>query len=491
MESHAQIKQTWSPLQFPSAPLSALTIPKVSAAVQLGISEVFMREYGYLVDHQGHSAFCLEALQGGYLRESDLSPLEHYPNGYGLHQVTNKVVKGIASKVEFTCEGALPDAPRIVYELAREFTDITHASSIALAVAEAGLLHDSDLAPIISRGSDCGYDLLNAAKVALDVLLPDAQRECRNVHDGEVHSERRFYTQLNGNNLSVYADERNCFYLDWPELAQDSLEMHILLSKTLDAMSTYIMPFHTPSSAFSCWAQYSYGVSESYEAVKEDITGKSQSEIAEYICGLDDLEQLGWLGMDLEDDGDGEQDPDVVDRVVSLLWQMDDVERNFNYQLSHGEDVTDQMRSTELSELLSQAREISTSQHKYSALAEVLRDALTACIGRMDSNVSIESLIASVSPESAEHCGSFENSPNRFFDCVWVLAGERHEELHKESVESFNVDVEECGGDVALQLPLASGVLVAQVTIPIMERTNECLALLRRIQLSLEAPTNA
>ncbi|EKT4529937.1 hypothetical protein QEM33_002515 [Pseudomonas putida] len=487
MESLAEIKQTWSPFQFPSAPLSALTIPKVTTAVQSGISDIFMRERGYLVDLQGHSAMCLEALQGGLLNDSDLSPLEYYPNGYGLHLVTKKVVKGIESKIVFSQESALPDASRIVRELARVHVDISFASGIALAVAEAGLLHDSTLAPIINRGPDCGYDLLHAAKDAVDALWPEAQRIGHYVHEGEVHTHIPFYSTINGTDLHLDVSDRNCFYLDWPELSQEYLEIHILLSKTLDAMNTYIMPFHTPASAFGCWGQYSFAMSESYEGVKEDIAGKSQQEIVNYLLELADYSALGWLADDLEIDEDGSSNSDALERVAAALWQIDDVERNFTYRISHNDN--DQVRKAELSDLLFQSRAISTSDNKYSALAVVLVDALESCLRRFEDHVSIDSLVPSHSDDMDE-VGGYETSPNRFYDCVWVLAGERHERLHIDAVESLNSEFQEYGpGSVVL--PLSSAALVAQVTIPIMERTNEGLALLRRIQLSLEEPTNA
>nr|WP_011923255.1 hypothetical protein [Pseudomonas fluorescens]CAM96489.1 hypothetical protein pQBR0457 [Pseudomonas fluorescens SBW25] len=486
MESHAQTKQTWSPLQFPSAPLTALTIPHVSAAVQHSVAALFMREHGYLVDRKGHSAFCLEALQGGLLHESDLSPLNCYPNGYGLHLVTGKVVRSIESRVEFTREVAVPDAERIAYGLARKDIDITYASGIALSVAEAGLLHDSVLAPILTQGADCGYDLVNATKTALDALWPQAQRECRNVEGGTVYTDQPFYSHIQGNDFYLEACERNCFYLDWPELTQENLEMHILLTKTLDAMNTYLIPFHTPFTAFSCWGQYTGGVSESYEAIKDDVTGKSHAEIVEVLKAHDDLDELGWLGMEMDAD---EMDDASVERAASLLWQMDDVERNFKYQLTYGPDVTDENRKAELGELLSQAREISRRNSRESGLAQVLSDALNSCISRVDGHQPVDALIAQAYGDS-EELGGYENSPNRFFDCIWVLADERHKALHVEAVEGFNADLEECA-DVTVKLPLNTGVLVAQVTVPIMERTSQCLELLRRIQLSLEVPANA
>lgn len=482
-----QTNETWSPLQFPSAPLSALTIPHVNAAVQSGVAGLFMRDYGYLVDHKGHSAFCLDAFQGGLIHESDLRPLVDYPNGYGLHLVTGKVVRSIESRLEFTVDTALPDAARLSGELARGYYDIAYASGIALAAAEAGLLHDTVLSPLISRGDDCGFELVNAVKDAVNNLWPIVNREQRNVDEGTVYTSLPFYTEIQGTDFVLEANERNTFYLDWPAPSQEFLEMHILLCKTLDAMSTYLVPFQTPASAFGYWGQFSYGVSESYEAVKDAITGNSKADIVEYLLEYGDTDELGWLGMMLAEED--ELDPESVDHAAELLWQIDDVNRNFSYRLTYGEGADDQTRKAEMGQLLSQARESIAHGKEHSKLAQVLCDALEACIARADTHRDVESMTRGDVPLH-EDLYQFENSPNRFYDCIWVLADLRHEALHNDAMDSFNANAEECAG-FAVRLPLKSSELVAQVTIPIMERTNQCLALLRRIQLSLEVSPDA
>lgn len=175
--------------------------------------------------------------------------------------------------------------------------------------------------------------------------------------------------------------------------------MHILLTKTLDAMNTYLIPFHTPFTAFSCWGQYTGGVSESYEAIKDDVTGKSHAEIVEVLKAHDDLDELGWLGMEMDAD---EMDDASVERAASLLWQMDDVERNFKYQLTYGQDVTNENRKAELGELLSQAREISRRNSRESGLAQVLSDALSSCISRVDGHQPVDALIAQAYGDSEE-----------------------------------------------------------------------------------------
>lgn len=486
MESLAEIKQTWSPLRFPIAPLSAQTIPSVNGPMQEVVSALFMRDHGYLVDHQGHSAFCLTALQNGLLDESELSPLTYYPNGYGLHLVTKRTVRKIGSKFTFTVNDALPDASRMATKLARPYTEIPYASGVALAVAEAGLLHDSVLSPIIAEGSDCGYELLQAAKTAVDGLWPEENRKCRNVEYGVTYTSLPFETHIRGTEFVLVADDRNCFYLDWPEQTVEHLEVNILLCKTLCAMSTYIAPFHTPFTAFSCWAQYSSSVSEVYDSIQQFITGNTQSEIAEYLMEHGDADDLDWLGV--ASDCDGNFDSESIQHAAKLIWQMDDVQRNYSHSLDYREGSNSETRVTEMKELLSQARESILPGEKYSNLVSVLCGALEACIGYSDNYTDIESLIL----RDSDHANDmeFEDRPGRFYDCIWVLADTRHELLHQDALDCFNTYANE-HGSYSVSLPLSSGALVAQVTIPIMERTNLCLALLRKIQLSLEESKSA
>lgn len=486
MESLAEIKQTWSPLRFPIAPLSAQTIPSVNGPIQEVVSAMFMRDYGYLVDHQGHSALCLTALQSGLLDESELSPLTYYPNGYGLHLVTKETVRKIGSRFTFTVNDVLPDASRLAKKLARPYTDTPYASGVAVAVAEAGLLHDSVLGPIVAEGSDCGYELLQAAKTAVDELWPEENRKCRNVEYGVTYTSEPFETHIHGAEFVLVAVDRNCFYLNWPEPTAELIEVNTLLGKTLCAMSTFIAPFHTPYTAFSCWAQYSYSVSEVYDPIKEAIAGNSEAEIVEYLMEHGEPEELDWLGVST--DSDGRFDPRAIEYAAKLLWQMDDVQRNYSHSLRYGEGTSTESRVVEMKELVSQAREALLLGGKYSKLIAVLCEALEACISHADSDTDIESLILGCSDDPSDV--EFEDRPGRFYDCIWVLADTRHEQLHDDALECFNTYANE-HGSYSVSLPLSSGALVAQVTIPIMERTNLCLALLRKIQLSLEESKSA
>lgn len=488
MESSAHPKQAWSPLQFGRASLTPNTIPQAHTAVQAGIASLFMRDYGYLVDFKAHSALCLEALQGGLIRDTDLKTIAESPNGYGLHLVTNQVVNIIGAKVQFLSSEIVQDAAQLATNLSRPMTDIKYAAGVALAVAEAGLLHDSALAPIMERGSDCGFELLSATEEALDTLWPAAQRESRNVKDGEVYTDTPFETHLHGTNFYLSAYERNCFYLEWPAITQENLEVHIFLCKTLDAMSNYLVPFHTPASAYGFGGQYSYGPSELFEALGDQVAGLNQEAITEVLLATEDISELGMLGMALEESG--EDEGEAAHQIAGLLWEIADIEKNYSFRLAYDENTSDQSRKVEMSELQAQLRDVIAKGTPHSGLCKVLSDALDACIARADSHRTVSEMISSASEESADEGAGYEESPNRFFDCIWVIADGRHDLILQDALEAFNADLEEVS-EVAAKLPLNSGELVSQITIPVIERTNQCLALLRRIQLCLEAEKNA
>jgi hypothetical protein len=76
------------------------------------------------------------------------------------------------------------------------------------------------------------------------------------------------------------------------------------------------------------------------------------------------------------------------------------------------------------------------------------------------------------------------------FETILVIAEDRMPHLFEEAEEGFNSCAENCA-DIYIGLPLESREVVAQVTIPIIKRTNQCLAHLRQIQLSLEVNPHA
>lgn len=483
VEPHVQPKQAWSPFQFARPALTPLTIPSAHPAVRAGVNRHYMLEHGHEVDFRGHSALCIEALKGGLIQQSDLAPLIDGGDGYGLHLVTSKVLRSVESRVAFSLSETITDPARMVADLARPFVDIKEAASIALAVTESGLMNTATLRPILANGPDCGFELQAAVKAALDGLWPLANRQERVVDQGDVYTYEPFDTFLAGGNFYLQACERNRFYLKWPEIDPDFLEVHIILCKTLDAMSHYLVPFHTPASAYGHWGQYSYGPSEGYDELKDLIEGRSREEISE-ILRQKTAEGSEWLEMML---GEYSDDDSQADYVAELMWQMDDISKNFTYMVGRGDSAD--VRVEEIKSLKYQARAISENSSRYGTLCEALFDALETCSQLVDSHQDIASMVRSEGDEHLEYEG-FEKSPDRFFNCIWVMADERHEALARDALDSFNADLYEVS-DVHVKLPLTTLEEISEITLPVLHRTNSCMALLKRIQTSLENIDNA
>ena len=446
------------------------------------MADLFMQNSSYLVDLEGHSAFCLEAQHGGLISADDLHALTLYPNGYGLHLLTTAVATKAAGRIRLKREVMLTEerASAIVGRLAKPFTELPYASRIALACAEGGLLSEEVLGPIVARVIDCGSELLSAAELSLDALLPEEQRLERNRHDGKVYEECVIGTEIQGEHFHLCAWDRNVFTLDIPEISDDYVEVHILLVKTLDAMSSCLIPFSTPASILGPNGQYAYGVGEVYEHLSERLDMGNPEAIAQYLETVDGDScevELEYLGLSFHDLPEGESfDPDLVAHAASLLTEMHDVETNYGYRIDH----TQEGRKCELEALITQADDTISEGSQYDELLKTLREALQVCRHEEDRGFSFD---------ETEFPGSAEDGM-RFFDCIWVEARHCHPALTDEALEGFNAYAQDCA-QVSVGLPIGSAELVAHTTVPIMERTQQCLSLLRRIQLSLEVISHA
>lgn len=482
MEPYALTKQAGTAFRFPNPALSPFTLPAISHVVRSEFAQTFMLDEGHTVDFQGHSAFCLEAYKGGFLEDSDLKLLDLYSNGYGLHLVTTEAVNRAASKISFELSASVPTAKLLERSLGRKSVEITYASRIALACAEAGLLHDSVLTPIIELGMDCGYDLIHAAHESLDNLFPHAER----LHpymdrSGKPNDYEVFFTAIEGDDLCIVANGLSQINLQLPQLEGDFVEVNILLCKTLDAMSRYLVPFHTPASSLGVSGQYMWSLSEVYDSLKDHAETKTRDEMIQYLTELDydnvDFE-VEFLGLD-PSWGDG-PDPETIERAADLLLEAADIELNYSYRLDCSVGSSHDSRKAEMVELRSQAKEVILKNTAHSDLLEVLVTALTTCIDHVDTHFDIHNL----------ELNSSEDEGVTTFECLWVGISGKHQCLIDEAETSFNAYAQECA-DVYIGLPITSAKLVAQVTAPIMTRTQQCFALLRSIQRSLESTPNA
>lgn len=481
MESIAQAKHTGNTFRFGRAPLNPFTLPTVSTAVQAQIAHTFMRDEGFMVDFKAHSMFCMEALKGGLLQEDDLLPLTRYPHGYGLHLVTAEAVKRASAKVFFNPSEVV--SAKVAADLSRKEVDIGYASKLALVCHEAGLLHDSELGPIIEIGPDCGEDLVKASKASLDTLFPLSDRVSQYFDtDTQKMADYEFLTTyVEGEELNLRANSLTRFALNLPEIEGEFIEINTLLFKTLDAMTTFMVPFHTSATAMGNGGQYLWSVSEIYDNLKDHVETKSRDELIQHLMELD-YESIDYEIELMGIDPTAEDGPcrDSVEHAVDMLLEAADIAKNYSYRLDYSEGCSDQTRKAEMVELRSQAKEVIAKDTPYSALLEVLVCALSACIGNADNNFNFHHLGLNGSSEEGVSV----------YECLWVTVEGKHSQLDDEACDSFDGYANECS-EIYVGLPLSSAELVAQVTTPIMTRTQQCVSLLRRIQRSLEASPNA
>lgn len=456
-----------------------MTVPRVSEAVQDFVAREFMENTGYVVDFAGHSAFCLEAHKGGLLQESDLNQLNLYPNGYGLHIVTTRAANRSAARVDIKFEQAVPDAAARVLTLAKPLVDVPFAANLTLACIELGLLHDSAVAPLVAQGPDCGQELLSNCNDSLGALLAKQQRYSR-VTEDDADGHLVLETAIAGQTFRIESTGMCVFYLNLPETIEgDFVEVNVLLFKTLDALSHYGVPFHTPASWMGKDGVYSHILGEAYEELKERIKSYSRAELFDYLIDLDcDEATFETYALSLE--GQGPHDEDTVERACDLLLEMAELEAHFSFRLDYSQGSTDAHRKLEMQAMRSQAQELIDNGSTYERLLSALSNALATCIELADDHFFIG---------GQQFPGSEEDGIG-LFETILVVIEDRMANLFDEAEQGFNLQAENCA-EIYTALPLESREVVAQTTVPIIKRTQQCLAHLRQIQLSLEVTPNA
>ncbi|WP_429380434.1 hypothetical protein [Pseudomonas laurylsulfatiphila] len=443
------------------------------------VARDFMEHKGYLVDFVGHSAFCLEAHKGGLLHESDLNQLNIYPNGYGLHLTTTRAVNRSAARLDIKLEQAVPDAAARVLTLAKPLVDVPFAANLTLACIELGLLHESAVAPLVAQGPDCGLELLSSCNDSLGSLLAKQQRFSR-VTEDDADGNVVLETSIAGQTFRIESTGMSVFYLKLPETIEgDFVEVNVLLFKTLDALSHYGVPFHTPASWMGKDGVYTYSLGEVYAELKERIQSYSREELFDYLIDLDCDEatfETYALGME----GEGPHDEETVDRACDLLLEIAELENHFSSRLDYSEGSTDAHHKAEMQAMRSQVQELIDNGSAHSRLLLALADALETCIDLSDHHFFI----------GGQQFEGSESDGIGLFETILVVVEDRMSTLFDEAESAFNCHAENCA-EIYTALPLESREVVAQTTVPIIKRTQQCLAHLRQIQLSLEGTPNA
>jgi hypothetical protein len=322
--------------------------------------------------------------------------------------------------------------------------------------------------------------LLKAADKALGSLLPMDQRMSRQVFIDGVESEEVIGMSIVGQELHLESWDMNVFRLSLPKVIDDAfLDVNILLFKVLDALSHFGVPFHTPASWMGKDGVYTHHIGEAYEALKERIQTSTRDELADYLTDLN-CDEVGFETFAFGMEGEGPHDEETIEHACNLLIDMHELETTFNYRLSYGPDTTEATRKAEMEAMLFQTREIIANGSAYERLLLAIASAFETCIELVNHHFSIY---------SQQFPGSEEEGIG-FYETVVVLIEDRMMELFEESERGFNSCAENCGS-IHVRLPLESQEVVAQTTIPIIKRTQQCLAHLRQIQLSLEETPNA
>lgn len=457
-----------------------MTLPRISEAVEDYVAHSFMKEKGYMVDMVSHSAFVLDAYKGGLLHDSDLQQLSIYPNGYGLNIVTRRAAARAAARLDIIPDQAVPDADRRSRILASPRVDIPFAANLTLSCIEEGLLHESTITPVMELGPECGYELVTASEKALGALLLKEQREERVLYQDGVHTEEVIGTCIEGQQFHLESYSMDFFRLNLPQdIDDDFFGVNILLFKTLDALSHYCVPFHTPASWMGKDGVYTYHVGEAYEALKERIKTSTRDELVDFLTDLN-CDGVQFETFALGFDGDGPHDEDAVEHACDLLLDMHELENNFAYRLAYGPETTEATRKAEMEAMQLQAKEMIGNGSSHERVLVAIMGALETCIDLVEHHFPIH---------GQQFPGSEEEGIG-FFETILVVVEDRMMGLFEESENGFNSCAENCG-HIHIGLPLESRELVAQTTIPIIKRTQQCLAHLRQIQISLEVPPNA
>ncbi|MGP0171045.1 hypothetical protein ACSVIJ_04105 [Pseudomonas sp. NCHU5208] len=433
-----------------------------------------MSNSGYRVDFTNHGAFCLEAERGGYLSADDLSLLNLYPNGYGLYQLVDLAVERVGSSLQLNLGQMLTEDQQklLSKHLSSKHIEVGYASTIALACAEAGLLNEAQLAPVVANVRDSGEDLLRLAHESLDALIPEDLRLEPSLSDDETYEV--IGTAIHGEHLYLVATDRMVINLKFPELTSDFLPIHIILVKTLDLMSRHLVPFNTPASAMGYGSLYCCAIDEAYQGMENVVDMSNPMAIANYLETTPsenfpfEAEMIG-----LFDEGDGLTE-EAINHAVYTLSEMHELRTDFGYSVANADEPH------EVPALILQAKEIRDHGSEHRELLEVLIEALELCKRNRDEGYYFD---------ESNFPGS-EDVGLRFFDCIWVEVDEKFPNLSCEALDYFNSYAQECA-EVCVGLPIGNAEVLAQDTLKIMDRTRQCLDLLTRIQSSLKAAPHA
>ncbi|MBB3105267.1 hypothetical protein [Azomonas macrocytogenes] len=407
------------------------------------------------MDKQGHAAFCLEAIQGGLIGEDALGWLESYPNAYGLYRLTGEVVAALESRLTLPRQRLFRQKRKLLQHLNAPFFDAQVAASATVQCIEAGLFPVDNVAPLIERGPDCAHELIQTVSKALGAMLvaPEWASDC-------------LAYGLQGELFFLESQRFKDFDLTLPEVMSDDFrEINVLLFKTLDAMSHFFVPFHTPATFIGEYSYLNYEIADAYHALAERVKISTHPELVDYLLDTPSHE----LATDTWAFTEGDKfDEDSAYRVAALLIEMHQLVEHTGFQLLRYD-------KAELQTVLLQAEQANGQGGPYTGVLSALVDALRTFLQRVEHHT----------PINAQDFAGTPNDGLSFFESICVnIAGDFHA-LYQSAFEGFDSIINGTGYP-AIGLPIAGPQMTSQ-TLPILQRTAECIAHLTNITTALNA----
>ncbi|PTZ29279.1 hypothetical protein DB395_32245 [Pseudomonas aeruginosa] len=441
--------------QLPTSALTPLSLPNVGAVMREAQAQLFIRDYVGLVDHQAHSMLCREALEAGLVAESSSEWLRQYPNSYGLHRLTSEVVQRLGASFAINDEGLFPQRSSLLNRLSTPYVDPVETASYAIGAVEAGLIGIDALAPHIEVGpAGAGRIMGELERSLIDrIKLPTAVKEAYSFGIQDGH----------------FILESSCF-ASFSFQAPASLELRVLLFKTLDAMTRHLLPFHTPMTFLGPHSYLNHGLSEAFEELAPRLATHSREELCAFLLD-DSVEHDDYIAEYLYCHG---QDEDSVNSLLDAIYEMDELKKIAGATLSQGDRL-------EIEELSDQARQICERDDAHAPLIQVLRDALQHCLEQDASG-----LLKEFNPHDLPGTAGDGVS---LFESILVCLTRDFPNLEQSSYDGFEGIVSGCGFP-AIGLPLSSDQL-RTVTLPVLDALSLTLGLLQRIADALEECGNA
>lgn len=441
--------------RLPTAALTPLSLPNVGPVMREAQAQLFSRDYAGVVDHQAHSMLCREALEAGLVAESSIEWLRQYPNSYGLHRLTVEVVQCLGASFAISDEGLFPQRTSLLNRLNTPYVDPVETASYAIAAVEAGLVGLDALAPHIEAGPDGAGRIMAELERSLigRVKLPTSVEDAYSfgIQDGHFFLES------------------SCF-ATFTVQAPASLELRVLLFKTLDAMTRHLLPFHTPMTFLGPHSYLNHGLSEAFEELSPRLATQSRDELCAFLLD-DSVEHEDYIAEYLYCHG---QDEDSVNSLLDAIYEMDELKQIAGATLGQGDRL-------EIEELSDQARQICERDDAHAPLIQVLREALQHCLEQDASG-----LLKEFNPHNLPGTAGDGVS---LFESILVCLTRDFPNLEQSSYDGFD-GIVGGSGFPAIGLPLSPDQL-RTVTLPVLDTLSLTLGLLQRIADALEECGNA